>query len=365
MISVILPVYNGGHFLKESIRSILEQTEKNIELIIINDGSTDNSEDVILSIHDERICYVKHEKNKGIAASFNEGLKRAKGEFITFHGADDLSLPNRLERLLNEFCCENIGFVHSDMLLITEHNVPFSYWQASNVSPNDIYSFFLNVGTPFNNGSILFRKEAVKNIFYDETINVGSDTDFILKVAKGKWRSYHVPEPLYIYRRHQTNVTNKKSYDDLAKHVRINIEDEDLKNLHEVKENNVLTAKLIAGLALSRRWMKKEGFSLFYEAIPFIKTERDLLFFEGMKGLVENRYEDAVQCFQNILNRNHIEENYLGEALLHLKKYNEAYHQFLKALQLSPNYNTPMKNLKSIGILRGHNLIDKHADHFK
>lgn len=369
MISVILPVYNAGHYVKDSIASILQQTERNIELIVVNDGSTDNSEEIILSFNDERIRYVKHETNKGVAAAFNEGLKIAKGDYITFHGADDLSLPNRFERLLAEFCCEQIGYVHSDMLLITEHNSPFSYWQAANISPNDIYSFFLNVGTPFNNGTILFRREAVEHIYFDESIKVGSDTDFILKVAKEKWRSSHVPEPLYIYRRHQANITKNRSYEELARHIRLNIQDEDLMSLNEVnekgEENNLLTAKLIAGLALSRRWMKQEGFSLFHEAIPLVKTERDRHFFEGMKGLVENNYRHAVHHFQQITDRNHIEENYLGEAFLHMKNYNTAYEHFIKALQLSPNYHAPVKNLKIIGILKGYNIIDKHVDHFR
>lgn len=365
MISIILPVYNAGNYVKDTITSLLEQTENNFEIIIVNDGSTDNSEEIIQSFHDERIYYVKHEKNKGIAASFNTGLKLAKGDFITFHGADDLSLPHRFKRLLEEFCCKNIGYVHSDMLLITENNIPFSYWQAGNISPDEIYSFFLNVGTPFNNGSMIFRREAVEGIYYNESIKIGSDTDFVLKVAKKNWRSSHVPEPLYIYRRHQTNVTAKRSYDDLAKHVCLNIKDEDLKSLNEIEEHDLLTGKLIAGLALSRRWMKQEGFSLFHEAIPFVKTERELHFYEGMKGLVENNYNHAIHHFQQIKNRNHIEENYLGEAFLHLKRYKEAYDHFLKSLQLSPNYHTPVKNLKIIGVLRNHNIIDKHADHFK
>lgn len=369
MISVILPVYNAGSFVKDTIESILQQTEKNFEIIIVNDGSTDNSEEAILSFKDERIRYVKHEENKGVAASFNEGLRLAKGDFITFHGADDLSLPHRFERLLGEFCCGNIGYVHSDMLLITEKDVPFSYWQAGNISPEHIYSFFLNVGTPFNNGSILFRREAVEGIYFDENIKIGSDTDFILKVAKGKWRSIHVPEPLYIYRRHQTNVTSKGTYDDLARHVRLNIKEDDLLSLPELKElrgeNRLLKAKLIAGLALSRRWMKHEGFSLFYEAIPLVKTERDRHFFEGMKGLVERNFTHAVLHFRQISDRDHIEENYLGEALLHMKNYNEAFHHFLRALELSPTYHAPVKNLRAIGILRGNNIIDKQAEQFK
>ena len=65
-----------------------------------------------------------------------------------------------------------------------------------------------------------FRKEAVEHLYYDESIKVGSDTDFVLKKwQKEKWRSSHVPEPLYIYRRHQTNLTKNRSYEELARHI--------------------------------------------------------------------------------------------------------------------------------------------------
>ncbi|MGG1397249.1 glycosyltransferase [Bacillus salipaludis] len=370
MISVILPVYNGEKFIAETIDSILNQTEKNLELIIVNDGSTDNSEDLIKTFNDSRIRYFKQE-NRGVASAFNEGLTHAKGDFITFHGADDLSLPNRFERMLEAFFYENIGYTHSDMLLITEDGSPFGYWQSSNILPNDIYSFFLNVGTPYNIATIFFRKEVVKNILYDESIKVGSDTDYILKVSRQNWPSFHVPEPLYLYRRHQKNVTNERSYDVLSQHVKKNISDEDLNYLtdvglnHELDSQQLFFAKLIAGVALSRRWMFKEAYCLFIDAIPFIKNEKNRIFYEGMKGIVEKDYQRTVNLFSEIENRNHLEENYLGEALLALKQYNEAYTYFLKALEKYPKYQAPIQNIKAIGMLKGLNVIDQRPNKFK
>jgi glycosyltransferase involved in cell wall biosynthesis len=370
MISVILPVYNGEKFLKDTLESLLTQTVKDLEIIIINDGSTDQSEQVIKSFDDERIRYFKQE-NKGVASAFNVGLTHAKGEFITFHGADDLSLPNRFERLLEGLCDENIGYSHSDMLLISETGQPFGYWQSFNISPDDIYPFFLNVGTPFNNASILFRKEAVEGILYDESIKVGSDTDYIVKVAQGKWIPYHIPEPLYLYRRHQTNVTNQKSQEVLSRHVKLNITDEHLEALGEVNTNsesdyqNVFAAKLIAGIALSRRWMMSEAYTLFYEAIPLIKTERERVFYEAMKGLIEKCYQRTVNHFTKIQKRNHLDENYLGEALLSMKKYDEAYRHFMKALEMEPSYRSPMQNIKAVGMLKSLNVIDKHMYRYK
>lgn len=369
MISVILPVYNSENFIVETLESLLQQTYKDLEIIIVNDGSTDSSEQIISTYKDERIKYFKQE-NKGVAAAFNSGLRLAEGDYITFHGSDDISLPNRFERLLEGFYSDAIGFTHSDMLLITENGSPFGYWQSGNMMKDQIYLFFLHVGTPFNNGTILFRKQAVENVFYDEEIKVGSDTDYVLKVAK-EWPSFHIPEPLYLYRRHGNNVTNKNTYEQLAKHIKKNITDDDLKNLKEIPWNseddnrNFLIAKLITAIGLSNRWLMEEAYQLFYEAIPFIKNKWERDFYEGMKGLIEKDPSRTVKIFSQMTDRNHIVENYLGEALLSQKKYNEAYIHFIKAIGMAPDYQAPIQNLKAIGILKGNNLIDKYVNKFK
>lgn len=97
LISVILPAYNAEKYLKEAIDSILGQTYKNFELIIINDGSTDTTEEIILSYDDSRIRYVKNEKNLKLIKTLNKGIDMAKGKYIARMDADDISLPNRLQ----------------------------------------------------------------------------------------------------------------------------------------------------------------------------------------------------------------------------------------------------------------------------
>lgn len=102
-ISVIMPVYNSQNFLEEAIRSVLNQTFTNFELIIINDGSTDRSDAIIKGFADERIVYVKQE-NKGQVIASNKGIELAKGAYIKFFDADDLLNDKHLEiqyRLLN------------------------------------------------------------------------------------------------------------------------------------------------------------------------------------------------------------------------------------------------------------------------
>ena len=96
IISIILPVYNGELYLSSCIESILNQTYKDFELIIVNDGSSDRSESIIRSFTDDRIQYVKNDRNIGLIYSLNRGIDLAKGAFIARMDADDLAFPNRL-----------------------------------------------------------------------------------------------------------------------------------------------------------------------------------------------------------------------------------------------------------------------------
>src|SRR3990167_10971452 len=96
-ISVIMSVYNGMPFLKEAVASILKQTYRNFEFIIVDDGSRDKSWEYLKSLKDTRIKLLKNGRNLGLAASLNKALKKAKGDFIARMDADDVSFPQRLE----------------------------------------------------------------------------------------------------------------------------------------------------------------------------------------------------------------------------------------------------------------------------
>src|SRR5690606_38292357 len=97
LVSIILPVFNGEKYIKQSINSILAQTYHNFELIIINDGSTDSSQEIINSFNDNRIISIQ-QVNEGVAAACQKGLFIAKGKYIMRHDADDICLPEKLER---------------------------------------------------------------------------------------------------------------------------------------------------------------------------------------------------------------------------------------------------------------------------
>ncbi len=103
LISVVLPTFNRKRLLPRAINSVLNQTYKNLELIIIDDGSTDNTEEIVKAYSDTRIRYCKQKLNRGGSAARNAGIKLAKGELISFQDSDDEWLPEKLERQVRKF----------------------------------------------------------------------------------------------------------------------------------------------------------------------------------------------------------------------------------------------------------------------
>ena len=102
-VSVIIPTYNRAHLVGRAIRSVLNQTYQDFEIIVVDDGSTDNTEEVVKSFNDPRIRYIRHEKNRGGSAACNTGIRAARGEYIAFQDSDDEWLPEKLEKQMQVF----------------------------------------------------------------------------------------------------------------------------------------------------------------------------------------------------------------------------------------------------------------------
>ena len=98
LVSVVMPVYNGEKYLKEAIDSVLSQSYQNIELVIVNDGSTDSGSQIVKKYTDPRIRFVENESNSGIVYSRNKGLESATGKYVATLDSDDIALPDRIEK---------------------------------------------------------------------------------------------------------------------------------------------------------------------------------------------------------------------------------------------------------------------------
>lgn len=174
-ISVIIPLYNKEHFVAKTLESVLSQTYQDFEVIIIDDGSTDHSVEVVSSYDDSRIKIIK-QPNRGVSSARNHGIQIAKGEYITFLDADDKWKPNYLETMFkltkdypdySVFCSAHDGrYIHSlpdGVSIIKDHcKFPFIFWT----------------------GCMFIKKSVFKEIGgFREGIQLGEDRDMWLRIA--------------------------------------------------------------------------------------------------------------------------------------------------------------------------------------
>lgn len=203
-ISALMPVYNTEEeYLRESIESILNQTFTDFEFIVINDGSTNNSEDVILSYKDNRIKYVKNEHNLGLIKTLNKGLELAQGEYIARMDADDISLPERFEKQI-KFLEENthIGVLGTWYEWFPKQRVMESFAENENIK-ECLLTMHNEIGHP----TVMLRKSVVDefNIRYDENALYVEDYALWLSLVD-KVGFANIPEVLLKYRRHSNSI---------------------------------------------------------------------------------------------------------------------------------------------------------------
>jgi len=210
-LSVLLPTYNLSHYLGCAISSILCQSYKNFELLIIDDGSTDNTTDIVHSFNDSRIKYL-YKRHTGLSDTMNYGLRLAKSDWIAIMEADDIAVPLRFEKeikILNEnkdysvVSCSYAVFMNSKILYIVQ-----------NSPHHDQIIKQMALHSPICNQGVIYNKELV-------TRNGGYDTkkreyDLWLRI-KDDAKFYNITEPLMLVRRRKDSLTNYS----ISQHKRI------------------------------------------------------------------------------------------------------------------------------------------------
>ena len=202
-ISVIMSVYNGEKYLREAIESIFNQTFTDFEFIIVNDGSADGSLDIIRSYDDDRIRLIDNEQNIGLTKSLNKALRFAEGEYIARQDADDVSLPNRLERQVNYLEKHpETAVLGTSVYLINENGKTIAKTIAlARPTLKDLHK-----GNQFTHGSVIFKKHVIAELGgYNESLKYVQDYELWLRIAKN-YRIGNLREPLYKLRYHTTKL---------------------------------------------------------------------------------------------------------------------------------------------------------------
>ena len=208
-ISIVLPAYNCSPYIAETINSLLSQTFTDFQLIIINDGSTDDTEHIIQLYHDPRITYLKNESNKGLVFTLNRGIQAAEGNYIARMDADDIALPQRLQ-LQKQWLDENphTAAVSCTIRFIDGKGNERGEWKEDKVSCSytDIKKML-----PWENciahPTIMIRKEVVEAYLYDAMQLHCEDYDLWLRMLADGLVIEKLPQPLLLYRNHEASIT--------------------------------------------------------------------------------------------------------------------------------------------------------------
>jgi len=214
-VSVIIPTYNRTHYVCEAIDSVLSQTFKDLEVIVVDDGSTDDARQV-LENYSSRIYYI-YQENRGRSEARNKGIKAAKGEYIAFLDDDDIWLPYKLERQVQFLDAHpDIGLVNTFTEVVDEHGHILGQETKQHLQ---LYKKAIHIGYTYEGmsklcvmfiSSVVLRKECVDTIgVFDSHAEALEDWDLYLRLAL-KYRIGIIPEPLIMYRQHQSQTSRNE-----------------------------------------------------------------------------------------------------------------------------------------------------------
>lgn len=191
LVTILMPVYNGERYLKEAIGSVLSQTYRDFEFIIINDGSTDATQSIIDTYEDQRIVTI-NQKNQGVARSLNKGLQVAKGKYILRHDADDKCLPEQLERQVAFL--ENhpeYALVSTQVAFMTDRGkIAWKFRQPNNAYFNheefvSVKREQFNPYSPITHATVLMNREVILKLGgYRSEFKTSEDTDLWLRLLE-------------------------------------------------------------------------------------------------------------------------------------------------------------------------------------
>ena len=219
-ISVIIPCYNHQDYILEAVNSVLNQTHKNLELIIIDDGSSDHSLKILKKIDDSRINLIS-QNNKGAHAAINRGLELASGDYISILNSDDIFDENRLAFVLERMLSENADFASTWIEVIDcegnkvgvkkawENMLPWEHEghfiidsKSDDYLTNLLFSNFISTTS-----NMMFKRSIIQSGYKMRAFRFVHDWDFALRVAN-EYHCINIEEPLIKYRIHNSNTIN-------------------------------------------------------------------------------------------------------------------------------------------------------------
>lgn len=294
-ISIIVPIYNASKYLEKCLDSLINQTKKELEFILINDGSTDNSEEIIKKYKDKRIKYFKNE-NRGIGKTRNFGIEKSSGKYLMFLDSDDYLETNACEVLYEKVEKESLDLLVFDYYRVEKtstEEVKIPSFKTSNIKENKDLLLNINLG-PCNK---IYKSDLIKNnnIKFDEKLKY-EDTLFVIKTIYNAKKVAKLDQVLHYYVIHeksQTTVRDERVFDILKMIDKIRMY---LKSDKEVKETvDKLTIKILTNYTIQQRYQsdKKLAMKFIDEVFKYLEKEipdyKNNKYYEnrGIKKIIE------------------------------------------------------------------------------
>lgn len=279
VVSIIIPTYNREKNIVLAVDSCLKQTYPNIEVIVVDDNSSDNTENVLKIINDERLRYIRLEKNMGACYARNIGIKNSKGKYIVFNDSDDIFRQDKIEKQLNNLK-KNKSYL--DFCMLVEHsengdNKFPSKSQEKNLKKRSVLKE-LCYGNVISTQTILAKREVFDNIIFDESLPRLQDYDLVIRIAC-KYKISHTKEVLVDMYKQKNSISH--SYDKLEKACMIMLK----KNYDIDEENLTILKKTLISLGNKRqidklfkdfdKERKKYEKEIDYQRKQRLKVEKD------------------------------------------------------------------------------------------
>ncbi len=209
LVSVIINCHNGQKYLSECVRSILNQTYKNFEIIFWDNNSTDKSYEIIKKFKDKRIRKFKLDKFSSLYKSRNLAIKKTKGRYLTFCDTDDLWTKNKLSEQLRLFTRnKDVKFVFSNYFVFNEIK-KIKYIKFKKKLPQGFITQYLLNNYLIGILTIMLDKKILENKFFDPKLNIIGDLDLFIKLS-AKFKFNCIQKPLAVYRIHKHNLSSDR-----------------------------------------------------------------------------------------------------------------------------------------------------------
>jgi glycosyltransferase involved in cell wall biosynthesis len=296
LVSVIIPVYNAEKYLQLAIDSVLNQTYTNLELILINDLSTDNSREICLANKDPRVKYFENNKNLGIALTRNMGFSKASGKYIAILDNDDIALPARIEAQVNflethpdfGMCGTLYSVIDSNGKIVFKVELPTDH--------KDIKTFLLFQNC-FSHSTTMYTYELGREFQYEEKYDSISEYDLWLKMSK-KTKLANLPVYTGLYRVHGKNFSIKKADTMFALLKKLEAEILDSLNVaYTSEELNVYSQFLNFNFSFFRDKNNLVVLESFLLKLYKILKQRDDLALSVIKNFITRRW--VLVCFKS------------------------------------------------------------------